>query len=92
MNMTSQLERIAARHGGTIKRVKASKHAILKELMKSDIYDGTINQYMLQFDAAASLAKIIEFMCRHETTLDNILKFLPAYHLRHKSVLCSLTV
>ena len=89
MNMTSQLERIAARHGGTIKRVKASKHAILKELMKSDIYDGTINQYMLQFDAAASLAKIIEFMCRHETTLDNILKFLPAYHLRHKSVLCS---
>ncbi|HEY8500544.1 MAG TPA: sugar phosphate nucleotidyltransferase [Clostridia bacterium] len=88
LNMTSALERVANKYGGAVKRVKASKHAVLKELMKTDIYSGSINQYMLQYDAAASLAKIIEYMCRHQTTLENILKFLPSYHLVHKSVLC----
>lgn len=88
MNMTSALEHLAIKYGGAVKWVKPSKHAILKELMKTDIYSGNINQYMLQFDATASLAKIIEFMCRHKTTLDNILKFLPSYHLRHNSFLC----
>lgn len=88
MNMTSGLERMAARHGGTVKRVKASKHAVLRELMKTDINSGGINQFIMQYDAVASLAKIIEFMCRHETTLDEILKYLPAYHLRHRSILC----
>jgi mannose-1-phosphate guanylyltransferase/phosphomannomutase len=88
LNMTSALERMATRYGGTVKWVKASKHAILKELMKTDIYAGNINQYMLQYDAIASLSKIIEYMCKYQTTLDNILKFLPSYHLNHKSILC----
>lgn len=88
LNMTSALECMAYKYGGAVKWVKASKNAILKELMKTDIYSGNINQYMLQYDAAASLAKIIEYMCRHEATLDNMLKFLPSYHLRHESVLC----
>jgi mannose-1-phosphate guanylyltransferase/phosphomannomutase len=79
---------MATRYGGTVKWVKASKHAILKELMKTDIYAGNINQYMLQYDAIASLSKIIEYMCKYQTTLDNILKFLPSYHLNHKSILC----
>jgi len=88
LNMTSALERMATKYGGTVKWVKASKHAILKELMKTDICNGSINQYMLQYDAIASLSKIIEYMCKHRTTLDNILKFLPSYNLRHKSILC----
>lgn len=88
LKITYQLENMAAKCGGTVKRVNSSKHAILKEMMKTNVYTDTINQYMLQYDAVASLIKIIEYLCKNQTTLNNLIELLPDYHIGHTAILC----
>ncbi|NLY18443.1 MAG: NTP transferase domain-containing protein [Clostridiaceae bacterium] len=88
VNMTFVLEKMAQRYGGHVKRTKISRHHLLREIMNSDIYSGTINQYMIQYDAVASLIKILEFLSVNKTTVDNLLEFIPSYYLKHAKILC----
>lgn len=88
LNMTSSLERMADKYGGSVKRTKVSRHAILRELMERDVYAAPVNQYLLFYDAVAALAKTIEFLCMNHTSLDNLLRFIPSCYLEHTSFLC----
>lgn len=87
-NMTFALEQMAKEHGGYVTRTKISRYHLLRELMNSDIQSGSINQYMIQYDAVASLVKIIEFLSINNTTIDRLLDLLPSYYLKHERILC----
>lgn len=88
INMTYALGQMAKRLGGHVKRTKIPKYHLLRELMKDDVYSGAINQYMIQYDAVASLIKIIEFLCTNNTSLDMLLKLIPSYYLKQTTILC----
>lgn len=88
VNMTFALEQMAQKYGGYVRRTKISRYHLLRELLDSDIYSDNINQYMIQYDAVASLIKIIEFLSINKTTLDELLELIPSYHLKQAKILC----
>jgi mannose-1-phosphate guanylyltransferase/phosphomannomutase len=90
LNMTAALEHMAEDFGGSVKRTKTSGNAVLRELMKADVFADNLNQYMLQFDAVASLVKTVEYLSSQNTTLDNLLKFIPRHFIKHALILCPL--
>lgn len=88
LNMTSSLERMALKYGGSVEWTKVSRYEILRELLKMNGYDGAVNQYLLSYDAVASLAKTIEFLCMNNLSLEKLMQNIPSCNIAHTSFLC----
>lgn len=88
LNMTSFLERMALKYGGSVTWTKVSRPEIIRELLKKDSSADALNQYFLCYDAVASLAKTIQFLCMNHVSLDSLMASIPACNIRHTSFLC----
>jgi len=88
LNMTCSLERMARRYGGSVKRTKISGYDLVRELLKKNSFDQSVDQYLLYHDAIASLAKTIEFLCINDIALDDLIRLTPSCNIRHSSFLC----
>lgn len=88
LNMSCSIERMAHKYGGMVKRTKVSEHEIIRELLKKNSSSGSAGQYLLCYDAVASLAKTIEFLCLNDLTLVDLVKLIPSCNIRHSSFLC----
>ncbi len=84
----SVIENLAKKHGGHCTRVRNDEQAIVRMLMKDDVFSTAYNQYQLQFDAIASLLFILEFLVQHNTTLSETLQNLPKWHLETRTLHC----
>jgi len=78
------VDKIAERFEGTVIRTKTSPSFIMEELDQK----GLDFQYVLQFDAAAALISILQFLNREEKSLSQIIDEIPEFHLTQKRIEC----
>ena len=84
----SAAEKLARRHDGNITWVRTDEAALLRSLMKGDVFSEAYNQYQLQFDAIASLLFILEFLSRNRLSLENALRHIPPCYTETRTIHC----
>ncbi|MCX7710032.1 MAG: mannose-1-phosphate guanyltransferase [Clostridia bacterium] len=84
------LETLADKYGGKVVRTKTSPQAVMEQMLNHNLFRNRENmrQFMLNFDALAGLIKIIEFMCAHDTRLEELFKEIPEFYVSKKKIFC----
>jgi mannose-1-phosphate guanylyltransferase/phosphomannomutase len=87
-HMTSKLELLAASKHGIVKRTKTGANNQMKTLIEKDGSLENSPQYWLQYDAIASLAFIIEYLCQDRSTLSEVMNQIPSYRVENTTIHC----
>ncbi len=85
------LETMAEQHRGKVVRTQTSSQAFLQAAMDSAVLGGQggWSQFMLAFDAPATLAGVLAYLVRERMTLSELVKAMPAFHKTHKTIGCA---
>jgi mannose-1-phosphate guanylyltransferase/phosphomannomutase len=87
-HMTSKLELLAASNHGLVRRTKTGTNSQMKALIEKDASLENSLQYWLQYDAIASLAYIIEYLCQDRSTLSEVMNQIPYYRVESSTIHC----
>ncbi len=89
-------ETLAARSGGRVLRTKVDVHALMSVVSEQNIAlavddDGhfIFSDFQPVPDGMYALARMLQCLSRHRTTLHDVIAKLPEYHWRHETVACS---
>lgn len=84
------IEKIAERYNGKVHRTKTSPQAVMEQMLSHHFMKGKEHyvQYMLNFDALASVVKIIEYISKKEVSLADVVDEVPPFYLSKKNVFC----
>ena len=83
------IDNLAKKFNGEIIRTKTYKKAIMGKIMESVSDESNRkNQIILNFDAIASLIKIVEFLSKHNTSLPEIMNEIPEFFIDYTEVHC----
>ncbi|MBM3274128.1 MAG: mannose-1-phosphate guanylyltransferase, partial [Candidatus Sericytochromatia bacterium] len=94
VNASSVLERIAARHGGSILRTKANARALMEAAKdRKVLWAGTEGRFILPalhpgFDAMIAVAKITEALAITGKSLDEVTSEVPEFYHFHEKIPC----
>ncbi len=88
-------EKLAARYGGRVVRTKVDIHALMSIVSEQDIAlavddDGhfIFSDFQPVPDGMYALARMLQCLSRHQTTLHEVVATLPGYHWKHTTVPC----
>ncbi len=88
-------ERLAERYGGRVVRTKVDIQALMSVVSEQDIAlavddDGhfIFSDFQPVPDGMYALARMLQCLSRHHTTLHEVVATLPSYHWIHKTVPC----
>lgn len=86
----SVIEQLAEKYGGKVIKTKSSPKAVMERMLSFNLMkdDEGMMLFLLNFDAIASLIKIIEFVVLEGTSLTKIFNSLPAYYVSKKKIFC----
>lgn len=84
------LETLAARYNGKVVRTKTSPQAVMEQMLNHNLFKSReyIDQFLLNFDALAGLVKIVEFICKNKTSLEELVKEIPNFYVSKKNIFC----
>jgi mannose-1-phosphate guanylyltransferase/phosphomannomutase len=86
----SVIEKMAEYLKGSVYRTKTSSQAVMEQMLSHNLLKNKENmaQFMLNFDALASLVKIVEYISVQKTDLAEALKEIPDFYITKKNVFC----
>ena len=87
MDASSAIEKIAEIYGGKIIRTKSSKSIIMSKVSELDA-GGLSTGFILNFDPACSIIKIMDFLKTEKTGLDEISALIPTFYMLKSSEAC----
>ncbi|MBE7060398.1 MAG: hypothetical protein E7389_06205 [Ruminococcaceae bacterium] len=87
MDASSAIEKIAEIYGGKIIRTKSSKNIIMSKISELD-KDKLSSQFILKFDPACSIIKILDFLKTEKTSLEEIAALIPTFYMLKSSEAC----
>ncbi len=94
-NQPLVFEQIAARHGTTVQRVKIDPQALMSAATQENIVlvmsgagEFIAPSFHRLIDAMFPVAKLLEYLAIHKTTLAEVVNALPPYHVVAKRVPC----
>ncbi|MFZ5639972.1 MAG: sugar phosphate nucleotidyltransferase, partial [Bacillota bacterium] len=84
------LETMAQQYGGRVIRTRTSPQSFLQDAMDADVMggQGNLSQFMLAFDAPATLAGVLDYLVRERAPLSALISSIPEFHQAHKTVEC----
>ncbi len=85
VNVSGVVEKIAERFSGKVVRTKTAPRFLMEEIQKQDLID----QFLLQYDAVAALAYIIQYLSQEDLRFSQLLDDIPEFHLTQKKIECS---
>jgi mannose-1-phosphate guanylyltransferase/phosphomannomutase len=87
---SSVIEKMAEKLRGNIHRTKTSPQAVMEQMLSHNLLKNKVNmsQFMLNFDALASIVKIVEYLSDEDTTLSDVLEEIPKFYITKKNVFC----
>jgi mannose-1-phosphate guanylyltransferase / phosphomannomutase len=83
------VDELARSFKAKVKRTKASNSDFINELLRSDSDSDSFLQYLLNFDPALALAKIIELLVTDSISLSDFADELPEYYICKDQIRCS---
>lgn len=86
----SVIESIAKKYNREVQRTKSTQQAVMEDLLffEADKKHPNMTQFILNFDALAGLGKIIEFLCKENITLHELITEIPDFYIGRKNVFC----
>lgn len=95
VNLSSVVDRIATRHGGSILRTQVDQASLMQAAVSSDVImaaDGTgvfiFPDFQPVADAMMAAVRLLEHLAYHETRLSEVIASLPEFHLCAEQVEC----
>lgn len=87
---SSVIDELAREWRGQVVRTKTSPHDLMANLLKEDVVasQGSINQFLMNFDGVAALLRIMEFIVEENLNLAQIISSLPETHMVSKTTEC----
>lgn len=96
VNQPDLFETIAARHGARVLRVKTDPQSLMEAALDPDVRiavsgtgDFILPQFQPAVDGMMAIAKLLELLAIHQTTLAEVLHDLPPYHMAQRRVYCA---
>jgi mannose-1-phosphate guanylyltransferase/phosphomannomutase len=88
----SIIENLAQKYGGKVVRTKTSPQAVMEQMLNHNLLRSNekenMLQFLLNFDALASLVKITEYLCVQSTSLAEALSKIPQFYISKKIIPC----
>ena len=84
---TSAFEEIASKVNASVVRTKTAQQEHMSKLMASSSLEAKKN-FILNYDAIAATAKIIDYIATENTTLADAIETIPEFHLIKKDIEC----
>ncbi|SEF94522.1 mannose-1-phosphate guanylyltransferase / phosphomannomutase [Caloramator fervidus] len=85
---TKQIEEIAKNYSLEVIRTKSNISNLLNEILKDN---DLIYQYLLNFDASAASALIIDFVIDNNITLYELVNEIPRFYTKHREIVCDIS-
>ncbi len=96
VNQPDIFETIAQRHGARVLRVKNDPQALMEAATDPDVKlavsgagDFILPDFQPAVDGMMALAKLLELLAQHQTTLTEVVSSLPAYNIAQRRVYCA---
>jgi mannose-1-phosphate guanylyltransferase/phosphomannomutase len=86
----SVIEKMAEKFGGKVHRTKTSPQAVMEQMLSHNFLKNKDDylQFMLNFDALASVVKIVEYISVVGVGLNKIVEEIPSFHITKKNIFC----
>jgi mannose-1-phosphate guanylyltransferase / phosphomannomutase len=86
----SVIDKMALSFHGNVHRTKTSPQAVMEQMLSHNQLKSKENmiQFMLNFDALASMVKILEYMSVHRVSLTSLLSEIPPFFICKKNIFC----
>lgn len=86
----SVIEKIAQKYEGKVHRTKTSPQAVMEQMLSNNYLKNKENlvQFVLNFDALASVVKIVEYLSVYETSLTEIVDEIPVFFSVKSNIFC----
>ncbi|MDO9573355.1 MAG: nucleotidyltransferase, partial [Candidatus Contubernalis sp.] len=84
VTVSQVIEKMAQDFNGKVLRTKTSPRHFMEQLHEQDLH----LQFKLQYNAPASLVKILEFMSQEGVSFSQLISQVPESHLSHKKTGC----
>lgn len=84
------VEELAQRYNGRVIRTKASPQFFMEQVLSEEMSSkqGSLSQFSLNFDGLAALTRVIEFISREQTGLNEIVDSIPKFHTSREKIDC----
>lgn len=82
------METLAVKYNAKLVRTKTSNQEIMVNTIKERNTKANTGFYLLNYDAYASFAKILDFMANEETKLSTIIDTIPDFYIAQKEIEC----
>jgi len=82
------METLAIRYNAKIIRTKTSHQEIMDSTIRERNTKSNIGFYLLNYDAFASLAKVLDFMATEDSKLSEIIETVPDFYITQKEIEC----
>jgi len=79
------IEELAERYRGRVVRTKTAVQDFLDKILTGG-EAGDISQFFLRFDAFSALAKILDYMARHQILLSDLIAEIPSFYTDKREV------
>ncbi|MGE5614881.1 MAG: nucleotidyltransferase, partial [Bacillota bacterium] len=82
------VEKLADEYHGKVLRTKSSARDMMVNLLGRETKEELLEQFTMNFDAAASLVKILDYMTLNRLRLSDLVNMIPEIHMRRREVEC----
>lgn len=96
LNQPNLLEQLALKHGAQSVRVKNDQQALMEAALAPDVRlalggggDFIFPEFHPAIDGQIAIAKLLELLAIHKTTLHQVVRGLPPFHLAQRRMYCA---
>lgn len=88
INSSNVMETLAVKYNTTIVRTKTSHQEIMNHIIRERNKKSNTGFYMLNYDAFASLVKILDLIAAEDTRLSELIETIPDFYITQKEIEC----
>ncbi|MGI6669434.1 MAG: hypothetical protein ACOX4M_08730 [Acetivibrionales bacterium] len=82
------MEKLAEEYHGRVIRTKSSARDMMANMLGKEVKEELLEQFTMNFDAAASLVKLLDYMSLNRLRLSDLVNMIPEIHMRRREVEC----
>lgn len=82
------VEKLADEYQGKVVRTKTSVRDMMMNMLGKEAKEELLEQFTMNFDAAACLVKLLDYMSLNSLRLSDLVNMIPEIHMRRREVEC----
>lgn len=88
LSASQAVEKLADEYHGRVIRTKTSTRDIMVSILGREAKEEMLEQFTMNFDAAACLVKLLDYMSLNRMRLSDLVNMIPEIHMRRREVEC----